>query len=91
MTYNLLKKLEISGGKFNYSIFFIGLYLRLTPPLIGSILFIYLLPLFGDGPLWTDSNYLENLVGFCKRNFHRNLLYINNFDDILNEIVRDFI
>ena len=91
MTYNLLKKLETSGGKFNYSIFIIGLYFRLTPALIGSILFIYLLPLFGDGPLWTDSVMLKDFVGFCQRNIHKSLLYVNNFENLFIENVRSFI
>lgn len=80
LTYNFLKKFEASNGILNYLIFIIGLYIRYTLPLIGLLLFTYLFPLFGDGPFWTDSNHsLKEYVDCCKKTFHRNLLYINNF------------
>ncbi|KAH9506647.1 hypothetical protein DERF_011370 [Dermatophagoides farinae] len=49
---------------FTYLIFFVRRWIRLTSPLFGSILFLYLLPSAGYGPLW--SRVGEILLPACK-------------------------
>ena len=49
---------------FTYLVYFVRRWIRLTMPLFGSIMFLYLLPSAGYGPLW--SRVGEILLPACK-------------------------
>lgn len=55
--------------------------------LVGPILVVYLLPLFGDGPIW---HYFEKLhTQPCYDSVLPNFLFYNNYADSLDEVVSD--
>ncbi|CAG7722835.1 unnamed protein product [Allacma fusca] len=76
VTYNLLKMLDKTKGRFNYLLFVIHRYLRLTPVLallVGIIATIW--PYFGTGFYWYEQDMSKEA---CRADWWRNLLYINN-------------
>jgi len=77
----LLGKLQKTGGKFRFINYLANRWIRFSIPLLGSILFFYLLPLLGSGPIWDYGvnwvirgceSPLVVLFGF---------LYISNFNE----------
>ncbi len=52
MTYNILGKLQKTNGNFNYGSFLWQRWIRVTIPIVGSILVTYMVPRLGDGPVW---------------------------------------
>lgn len=51
---------------------------RILPTYIAVILiFAFILPYMGDGPLWKMIVYPE--AEFCRKNWWTNLLFINNY------------
>ncbi|CAG7722834.1 unnamed protein product [Allacma fusca] len=76
VAYNLLKMLDKTKGKFNYFLFAVHRYLRLTPVvaiLVGILATI--LPYSGDGIFWYEMDKHKEL---CQTYWWRNLLYISN-------------
>lgn len=54
------------------------LIFRILPTYIAIILiFAFILPYMGDGPLWKLIVYPE--AEFCRKNWWTNLLFINNY------------
>jgi hypothetical protein len=82
MSYGLLKKLEKTKGGFNYFQFLFHRWIKFSVPLLGSILFFYLFPLFGDGPVWDFG--LKWVTPGCQnpRVLLKKFLYIDNFDEL---------
>lgn len=60
--FNLLKQNE---GKFNYFTFLLKPWLHLCVLMTGAMMTIYLLPLFGSGPLWHITDNI--LAVSCKQ------------------------
>jgi len=79
--------LEVFKSKnrpFNYYLFILVRWLRYTPNLIGVILFYFLLPHFGSGPIFKEN--IELMYKPCEQFWWRNLLYINNFYDATGNV-----
>ena len=75
-SYIMLSKFKRWKGAFPYTQILAIRWLRLTVPMVGMILMVYLIPFFGDGPLWNDG--VDMLLPPCYNYWHRNILYINN-------------
>ncbi len=82
MSYGLLRKLDETRGGFNYLRFLFYRWIKFSVPLLGSILFFYLFPLFGDGPVWNFG--LKWVTPGCENAtvLLRKFLFIDNFDGI---------
>lgn len=63
--------------KFNKFAFAISRYIRLTPQLAIVILCFFLLPLFGDGPMFKQVT--EDKANVCYKNWAINLLYLQSY------------
>ncbi len=81
LSYALLKSLDKTRGRFNYFNFLFQRWVRFTLLFFGSILFFYLFPLFGDGPLWEYG--LQWITPGCENSniLLKSFLSINNFDE----------
>ena len=77
VAYTMLRELEHYKGRFNFAIFYIHRYLRLTP-VYGMILgFIAtLLVYISYGPNWQLVHYMRE---GCRWNWWSHFLYINNY------------
>ncbi|XP_055932256.1 nose resistant to fluoxetine protein 6-like [Argiope bruennichi] len=62
---------------FNIPVYIVHRLFRLYPVYIMVIIFIFLAPILGSGPIYQDLT--ENFVNDCKNNWWTNLLFINNF------------
>lgn len=62
---------------FNGMLFTAARYLRLTPQLVVTILLFFLIPLAGNGPLY--SSYIEPEAEKCYKNYWLNLLYMQTY------------
>jgi hypothetical protein len=82
MSYLMIGKLNMTNGKFNYLTFLVQRWIKFSVPLLGSFLFIYLLPLFTGGPVIDEG--LQWAIPGCKDPFilATSLLYISNFNTI---------
>ncbi len=70
---------------FNYIKYLINRWLSITRKIIGPILLLYLLPLFGEGPIW---HYFEQLhVKPCKQYLMQTLFFYNNYMNGFDKIV----
>lgn len=65
--------------KFNKFAFAISRYIRLTPQLAIVILCFFLLPLFGDGPLYKQVT--DRQASLCYQGWLTNLLYLQTYTD----------
>lgn len=63
--------------KFNKFAFTISRYIRLTPQLAIVILCFFLLPLFGDGPMYRQVT--DKQADLCYKNWYINLLYLQSY------------
>ncbi|XP_017119535.1 nose resistant to fluoxetine protein 6 [Drosophila elegans] len=73
-----LRSMERAKGKLNIPLMYLHRYLRLTPILAVSILlYLKLLPLMGDGPLFGNWNF--DSYDSCNDNWYWTLLYIQNY------------
>lgn len=63
--------------KFNKFAFMISRYIRLTPQLAIVILCFFLLPLFGDGPMYRQVT--DDKAQVCYDNWAINLLYLQSY------------
>ncbi|RWS14771.1 Nose resistant to fluoxetine protein 6-like protein, partial [Dinothrombium tinctorium] len=77
LIYVTIPFLEKTKGKFNYLIYIAHRWFRLTPALVGLIMFIYLFPFFGSGPVF--KHHVYPYVQSCERNWWYDLLYISNW------------
>lgn len=73
-TWSLMQKTK---GEFNWFIFVIARYWRLTPTFGAVIILTLLLPLVSSGPLWGET--IDTFVENCQENWWINLLYLHNF------------
>ena len=80
LSYGLLRKLVKTKGRFNYFEFIFQRYIRFIVMSFGSVLFLYIYPLTGTGPIWDEG--VGKIVDGCKNpsNMLNNLLFINNFN-----------
>lgn len=63
-------------------------WLSYSRRLIGPIFLVYLMPLFGDGPIW---HYYEQIYSNpCKHNLLPSFLFYSNYVDSLDEVVSGF-
>ncbi|XP_054155968.1 nose resistant to fluoxetine protein 6-like [Oppia nitens] len=81
LSYGLLRKLDKTNGQFSYVSFIIQRWLRFAVLILGSLLFIYLFPLTGSGPIWQSgigwvTTGCQNPVNLLKM-----LLFVHNFRD----------
>jgi len=72
-----LPMLQKHKGKFNYFIYAVHRWVRLTPAMIGVICFITIMPALGTGPYWKQEMTWQSEG--CQKNWWMNLLYINNW------------
>lgn len=72
-----LPMLQKHKGKFNYFIYAVHRWVRLTPAMIGVICFITVMPALGSGPYWKQEMTWQSEG--CQKNWWMNLLYINNW------------
>ncbi|CAN7991494.1 unnamed protein product, partial [Ixodes pacificus] len=77
VVYTNWKELKESKGRLNVFRFFFNKYWRMAPPLLLSLGLLFLMPVLGDGPFWTDIMGTE--IELCERAWWSNLLFINNF------------
>ncbi|CAG7732797.1 unnamed protein product, partial [Allacma fusca] len=76
VAYNLLKELDKTKGRFNYALFVIHRYLRLTPTYVIIMgIMATLLPYLGGGPNWY---IMETDSAQCQKYWWHNALYVNN-------------
>ncbi|KAF7494136.1 Nose resistant to fluoxetine protein 6 [Sarcoptes scabiei] len=76
--------LSFESKKFFISRFTIHNYLRYLLPIIASIGLIYLVPLFGSGPMW--HLFDQTMVQPCVENVWSTLFFYNNFQENIEEI-----
>lgn len=81
LSYGLLEKLEKNSGRFNFVSLLFQRWLTFLIPMFGSILFYYLLPLFGEGPIWDIG--VNWILPACRNTsaLLQNLFFINNFSE----------
>lgn len=86
LAYNICSyKQFIKPSLFNYIKFVLNRWLSLTRRLIGPILVVYLLPLFGEGPIF---HYFEQLHSApCKNNLLPTFLFYSNYANSVDEVV----
>ncbi|XP_030831493.1 nose resistant to fluoxetine protein 6 [Strongylocentrotus purpuratus] len=76
LTYITLKKMAKTSGKIPWAWFYFHRYWRLTPAiLITTLIWMYIKPWVGDGPLWRSFQNTDS----CIKYWWTNILYINNF------------
>ncbi|XP_075234133.1 nose resistant to fluoxetine protein 6-like [Lycorma delicatula] len=69
---------DLKTNTFNLLIIYLHRLLRLTPSYaIVIAIYAYILPLLGDGPLWSVKVGLE--AERCQNNWWMNILFINNY------------
>ncbi|CAG7725079.1 unnamed protein product [Allacma fusca] len=77
IAYHLLRELDKRNGKFNYVMFAVHRFLRLTPTYIILLgIMATLLPYMGSGPGWF---VIEAESKNCESYWWHNILYLNNF------------
>ncbi|XP_055952756.1 nose resistant to fluoxetine protein 6-like [Argiope bruennichi] len=60
-----LKALDKKNGRLNFLRYYLHRIWRLTPPVAGVLLIMFILPLLGSGPLWKDV--IGKQVGNCEK------------------------
>lgn len=63
--------------KINYLQIFLKTYFRLTIPILMTLVFLIILPLFGDGPHWKEI--VEKSSRTCENEWWQFPIHINNF------------
>ncbi|XP_060875360.1 nose resistant to fluoxetine protein 6-like [Metopolophium dirhodum] len=77
-TYILIEERLSSGKSLKFIFLVIYRIIRIYPTYITVIvIFAFVLPYMGDGPLWKLIVYPE--AEFCRKNWWTNLLFINNY------------
>lgn len=77
-TYILIEERLSSGKSLKFMFLMIYRIIRIYPTYITVIvIFAFVLPYMGDGPLWKLIVYPE--AEFCRKNWWTNLLFINNY------------
>ncbi|GFO17071.1 nose resistant to fluoxetine protein 6-like [Plakobranchus ocellatus] len=78
VTYMTLTHMRRSNGKFNWLMFYVHRYLRLTPVYMFTMgIYLATLPYMVDGPLFPQKTGYEQ-DPFCKNTWWGNPLYIQN-------------
>lgn len=73
--------------KFNILEYLSKTYVKYVLPVLASIGLIYIFPLLGSGPLW--HLFDETVARQCQKNILSNLLFYNNLNENIEEIVSD--
>ncbi|KAL5012342.1 hypothetical protein ScPMuIL_010893 [Solemya velum] len=77
VAYLSLKEMKKRKGSLNWFMYYFHRFWRLTPPyMLFMFVFVALMAYTGNGPNW-DGN--QPGLNYCKSNWWKNLLYINNF------------
>lgn len=73
-----LKEMEKTKGKLNIMTMYIHRYMRLTPALAATVLFVVSLYKFmGSGPYW--HNFVNLHKSYCDEYWWTTLLYVQNY------------
>lgn len=85
LSFGLLRRLEKTKGRFNYIEFIFQRWIKLLILMFGSVIFFYLYPLFGDGPIWDAS--VEWITPGCQDStvLMKMFFFINNFRPTLRD------
>ncbi|GFU16706.1 nose resistant to fluoxetine protein 6 [Nephila pilipes] len=75
--YVTVKVIRETKKPFNIPVYLIHRLFRLYPVYIMVIIFIFLAPILGSGPIYYDT--IGGFVDDCYKNWWTNLLFINNF------------
>ncbi|CAG7730866.1 unnamed protein product, partial [Allacma fusca] len=79
---NLMKELDKQEGCFNYILFVVQRYLRITPTLMILIgTYATLITCVASGPLWY---FVAEDASKCRKYWWENMLYINNLMEFGN-------
>lgn len=70
---------SLIGVFFSYILIYLFYLIRLTPPLAGTLGVMFLLPLVGSGPLWSDM--VGQKVANCEKRWWQVFLPINTWID----------
>lgn len=85
LSYTLLRKLDRSRGRFNYIEFLFKRWIRFLVLVFGSILFFYLFPLFGDGPIWEEGIKLATTGCKDTTTLIKQFFFVNNYRHVLRD------
>ncbi|XP_064457551.1 nose resistant to fluoxetine protein 6-like isoform X2 [Ornithodoros turicata] len=78
IVYVTLKRLDATGGKMNWAVFYLHRYIRMTPLMMAVIgICATVLPYMGDGPRWRESIATYDVN--CRKNWWINAIYLQNF------------
>ena len=96
LSYCLLRRLDRTNGRLNFPMFIFQRWIRFSVMILGSIPFLYLLPLTGDGPIWKIWANKVIIGCYDSTNIIKSLLFISNFEEfekdkvIFNHINTDY-
>lgn len=79
---SLFQYLDAPHDVFSYLLYLIRRWLRLSAPLFGSILFLYLLPMTGFGPLWDQLSDILMPPCTSTSTLTSSLMYYSNWNFI---------
>ncbi len=69
----------------NYIRYIFERWLKLSRRIIGPILVVYILSIFGSGPLWNSLKTI--FINPCKTNYMQCLLLFNNYFENFDQLV----
>lgn len=86
---SVFRQLDTLNDVFSYALFLLRRWIRLTGPLFGSILFLYLLPMSGSGPLWDRLSNILMPACTSTSSLTSSLLYYSNFNFVKSNHTND--
>ncbi|XP_054155916.1 nose resistant to fluoxetine protein 6-like [Oppia nitens] len=81
LSYSVYSKLQKNNGRLNYLTFILKRWLRFATLMFGSVLFIYLFPLTGSGPIWHIGVGWVTTGCQNSQNLWKMLFFVHNFRD----------
>ena len=87
LSFGLLRRLDRTNGRFNYPMFVFQRWIRFVVLYLGSIPFLFLLPLTGDGPIWKIWANKVMIGCYDPTMIIKNLLFISNFESFRSDKV----
>ncbi|KAM7305330.1 nose resistant to fluoxetine protein 6 [Ixodes scapularis] len=70
-------KLKKDNGRFDFLMYYVHRYIRLTPPFLMVSLLLILGPPWMNGPIWHET--VDRFAEGCKRYWWTNLIYISSW------------
>ncbi|CAN7992617.1 unnamed protein product, partial [Ixodes pacificus] len=70
-------KLKKDSGRFDFLVYYVHRYIRLTPPFLMVSLLLILGPPWMNGPIWHET--VDRFAEGCKRYWWTNLIYISSW------------